>query len=355
MKGKQIKRTFITEFLNDILKKEKKKWPKINSDTYLKIKEELNLKNNELSEKLTSSVKRIEMDLKANMRSMAYYLSQNPHIHESYKKEIEKNIEKVRWELFTISDSDMSKLITNLTGMFLEYINFDYYERGKKEWDFDLFRNRPKSKVSFGQLFCTPDTSFRRIELIMRDFSSPDTKVLFLGDDDLCSIALKSLSDFKVHMLDLDRELIKFIDSKNMGIKTRVANLKRGIPKDLQDYFDAVMIDPFWDLKRTEMFLEPAIVSMKKNSKSKLYISICPFVMGKDYKIFQQTIIQKELIFSEIIKHFSYYIMTDDKGGYSKVINLFKEINKGHIKNEFLDKALELPVFFSDMHILSFV
>jgi len=83
-------------------------------------------------------------------------------------------------------------------------------------------------------------------------------------------------------------------------------------------------------------------------------MSLFPVVTGReDYGKLQKRILDNNFIFLEIIKHFSYYILAPDKGGYGEIINLFKEINEEHIKNEYLSAALNLPVFYSDMHIIS--
>ncbi len=353
MQGKNIKRKFIIKLLNNINAIEKAKWPQINISTYIETAERLRKENLEISEKLKSGVERRILDKKAFLRSTAYYLSQNPGLPEISRKKIEEDIEKSKWEIFTLSDPDISKIITNLMTILLDYINYDYFERGKKEWNSKVFRGRTTSKVTLGQLFCTEDTVFRRVELITRDFSDHKRKVLFLGDGDLCSLALKSLADFEVHVLDLDRELIKFINSKNRDIKTLVVNFKKGVPEKFYDYFDAIMMDPFWDMGRTEMFLTPALKCIKKNPESRIYMSLCPVVTGEDYGKLQKRILDSNFIFLEIIKHFSYYILANDKGGYGEIINLFKEINEEHIKNEYLSAALNLPVFYSDMHIIS--
>jgi len=335
MKGHIIKRKFITKLLNNINVIEKDKWPQINIGSYIEMAEILRKENLEIAEKLKSAVERRILDKKAFLRSGAYYLSQNPGLPEISRKKIEEDIEKSKWEIFTLSDPDISKIITNLMTILLGYINYDYFERGKKEWDSKVFRGRTKSKVTLGQLFCTEDTVFRRVELITRDFSDRNRKILFLGDGDLCSLALKSLTNFEVHVLDLDRELIKFINSKNKDIKTQIVNFKKGVPEKFYDYFDAIMMDPFWDIGKTEMFLTPALKCIKKNPESRIYMSLCPVVTGReDYGKLQKRILDNNFIFLEIIKHFSYYILAPDKGGYGEIINLFKEINEEHIKNE---------------------
>ena len=354
MEGKELKRRFITKLIKNIkaIPEDKEKWPKIDINKYITVAEKLRNKTEEINKALHSSIEKKVAEIKASQTSMQYYLARNTEMPDFYKKKMEENINIMEWQILTISDENILRLITNLAGIVLDFINQDYYERKKKDWDFNIFEGRPGSKITLGQLFCTPDTTFRRVELITRDFSSPDTKVLFVGDDDLCSLALKSMADFEVHMLDLDRALIRFIKSKNMDIKTHVVNLSKGVPEEFHNYFDAVMLDPFWDIERTEMFLNPAYECLKKDSRSRIYMSVCPFVAGKDYKTLQMKVLEKELFFLEIIKHFSYYTMTPDKGGYGEVIKLFREINEEKIKSDYLDKVISLPLFFSNMHIL---
>ncbi|HPZ08994.1 MAG TPA: bis-aminopropyl spermidine synthase family protein, partial [Candidatus Eremiobacteraeota bacterium] len=217
-----------------------------------------------------------------------------------------------------------------------------------------IFKDRPRKKANFGQQYCTEGTTFSRVELILRDFSSPDTKVLFVGDGDLCSLALKSKVDFEIHMLDIDREIIRFIENKNTGIITHKINLAKGVPKELHNYFDAIMLDPFWDIKGAEMFINPACECIKKNKLSRIYVCICPLVIGDNYWTLQKMILNKGLVFHEIIKHFNWYELNTD-GAYNQVLDIFSDINRKYFKSDLLNNSLNIPYATSDMHILGFL
>lgn len=354
MKGRKIKRTYITKFMNNFLKDHEKNWPEIKRDKYREVINKLSEELEELSDKLFLAVKDKMYDRQGSLRAMYYYLFQYQNkIPVYYKEKIEENIKQNEMDLLTLHDEDSSRFLLNLVGMLFEYIIFDYYKRSEKDWDFSIFEGRPTLKVCFGQHHCTKDTTFRRTELVLRDFSSSGTKVLFLGDGDLCSLALSKASNFEVHMLDIDRDIIKLIESKNRGIVTHRFNLKRGLPKELENYFDAIVMDPFWEFSGVEMFFEPAYRSLKKKSKSRIYMSVCPFLMGqKKYGEIQKKILDKGLVFLEIIKHFNWYVMSDNKN-YSEYLKIFDEVNKEYLKSDFIEAAIRLPVFFSDMLILA--
>jgi len=352
MTGNKIKRTFITKFINNILK-DKGKWPDVDRDTYSEMINKFEAELDNLPSNLSEAVKRKMADKQGSLRAMYYYLAHYSNIPEYYKKQVEKQIQENEIDLGTLHDDDSSKFVLNLTRILFEYLVFDYFQRGKKEWDYNIFNDRPKLKVCFGQHYCTKDTTFRRTELILRDFSQKGTKVLFLGDDDLGCLALASLADFEIHMLDLDRDIIKFVKSKNLGIKTHIINLQRGVPDEFKNYFDAVVLDPFWEFSGVEMFFEPAYVCLKKNRKSRMYLSICPFLMGEEkYGEIQRKILANGLVFQEILKHFSWYVMGENQN-YSEFLDIFNDINEEVLKSIFVETAMKLPLFFSTMHVLS--
>ncbi len=351
MKGKKTIETFITEVINNIEKRSD--WPDIDIKTYNRIINRLNDEKERISEALAEAVMKRIYNKRYYLNNYVYLNNLYSKMPSSYRENIEKAIVKVSRELNFLYDSDITRFIKNLTVILLEFIMFDYYERRKKERNFDIFKKRPRLKAIFGQQPCTEDTTFRRIELILRDFFSPDTKVLFVGDGDFCCLALKSLVDFEIHMLDIDREIITFIESKNMGIITHNVNLANGIPKELENYFDAVMLDPLWDIKGAEMFINPACSSMKKNKKSRLYTCICPVVTGDDHGKLQKMIIDRGLVFHEIIKHFNWYELHANKN-YAELLDIFHKINKDSIQSDFMNASLSVPFGTSDMYVLGF-
>lgn len=351
MEGKKTIETFIMELINNIEKTPN--WPDVDIKTYSALINRLNDEKDRISEALTEAVMKQIHNKRYYLNYYSYLNNIYSHMPYYYRENVEKALIKVSKELNFLYDSDVTRFIKNLTVILMEFIIFDYYERRKKERNFDIFKKRPRLKAIFGQQPCTEDTTFQRIELIIRDFFSPDTKVLFVGDGDFCSLALKSLVDFEIHMLDIDREIITFIESKNMGIVTHNVNLAKGLPKELENYFDAVMLDPLWDIKGAEMFITPACSSMKKNKKSRLYTCICPVVTGDDHGKLQKMIIDKGLVFHEIIKHFNWYELHANKN-YAELLGIFYKINKEYIKSDFLDASLSVPFATSDMYVLGF-
>jgi hypothetical protein len=353
MDGKQMTGNYIKKVINNmkIFSEDKGKWPAIELDIYLDMVNKLDKEADEISKRLSDTIEMIVLNKEAQIRSMLYYLSQH-QLPVQYREQIEESIRKTEKEAFLIGAPLNGRFMKDLTRMFIEFIIYDYYERKKgKKWKVDVFNERAGLKLSFGQHPSTPDTTFRKQELLLRDFSSPDTRVLFLGDYDSGCLALKTLADFEVHMLDLDRDVIRFVESKNMGIITHIVNLKKGVPGDLQNYFDAIVLDPFWTINGTEMFLHSAYACMKKDNRSRMYVTICPYVMGDDYGTFQRLILDKGLIFLEIIKHFAWYILRDSKN-YSELVDLFVKLNEDHVRSELFAGALNMPTCFADMHVL---
>ena len=139
-----------------------------------------------------------------------------------------------------------------------------------------LFEGRPSPLTDHDQLYCTTDSTVARVRYLLRNLPSEDARVLFLGDDDLGGVALHALADLEVHALDIDPELLGFISSRDPEIRTHEVNLHLGIPANLADRFDLVVMDPHWELGGASQFLNAAWFCLRKERTSRILLSLYP-------------------------------------------------------------------------------
>ena len=140
---------------------------------------------------------------------------------------------------------------------------------------------RPPAVVAYDQLYCTPDSTQRRIHRILQSVpAEPNSRVLFLGDDDLGSVVLAPGFVGETHVIDLDNRLLEFIQERAPSVTRHKVDLfSDGIPKAMKGAFDAVVLDPPWDEYGCWSFLNKAIVCLKQEPHARIFWSFCPLQM----------------------------------------------------------------------------
>ncbi|BET96654.1 adenosylmethionine decarboxylase [Xenorhabdus taiwanensis] len=144
-----------------------------------------------------------------------------------------------------------------------------------------IYNSRPKINVLLDQAHATLETSIRRVMLLLNNPRVFKQNILFLGDDDLTSLAL--MMAFKklghdcsenIFVKDIDQDLLIFIrdvaEQNNFVINTEYLDLKLSniYTKD----FDIVLTDPPYTLSGLKLFLSRAI-SFTKNDNSEILLS----------------------------------------------------------------------------------
>jgi hypothetical protein len=268
-----------------------------------------------------------------------------------YKGERPAEIKKKIKDYEKLLRPECAKVLIGSLEATKEFMKYLFYQEDLT-FDFTNFEGRPALKAEWGQAYCNEVSCIKRVKLLLRDFTDNDSKVLFLGDDDLTSLVLKSLSNFELHVIDIDEELLQFIEKKNPAIHTKKIDLNREIPEDLTGYFDAVCLHPYLNLDGIKMFLKGAVDCLKKNKNSRIYMTSWPVALSDtEYITLQKTILESGLIFREIITNFDCYDLSD---WYNDMDNTLNISVIGEIMGEPLVKKLsDLPAITPAMFILS--
>jgi Branched-chain polyamine synthase A C-terminal domain len=170
------------------------------------------------------------------------------------------------------------------------------------------FFDRPALKLRYEQQFCIPRTTQLRAQRII-EVLKPGSRVLVLGDDDLVGLALVELSDdLHVDILELDSDLVNFLQERSRGRFTILEhNLRHGVPDSMKDCYDAVTTDPPYADDGMRFFLECAKVSLKKEAESRLFLSTYPGLLESPDRFWQDL---KDLEFEihHQREHFSRYV-----------------------------------------------
>ncbi|MGI6371239.1 MAG: bis-aminopropyl spermidine synthase family protein [Patescibacteria group bacterium] len=108
---------------------------------------------------------------------------------------------------------------------------------------------RPSPDRNLDQFWATEETVKKRVAYIGGLINDRTEKILFLGDDDLTSVALcMSRSSLKATVVDIDKRILEFIgriaESEGLLIETYYHDLRNPLPKDLFNDYDLIFYDP---------------------------------------------------------------------------------------------------------------
>ncbi|MGE0489672.1 MAG: bis-aminopropyl spermidine synthase family protein [Vulcanimicrobiota bacterium] len=167
---------------------------------------------------------------------------------------------------------------------------------------------RPALKLRYEQQFCIPRTTQSRAERMIAALK-PGARVLVLGDDDLVSLALLHQGgDFEVDVLELDEDLVAYLQAKGGDRLTVLQhNLRHGVPDSMKGAYDLVTTDPPYAAKGMRFFLECAVASMAPGPDTRLFLTTFPGLIEKPDQLFAD-LDELGLNILKTQEHFSRYI-----------------------------------------------
>ena len=137
---------------------------------------------------------------------------------------------------------------------------------------------RPTAVPQLDQAHATPETSLRRVLYMQEEGDLGGREILFLGDDDLTSVAAGLLKVARrITVIDVDERLLKVIDEisreNGLGIETVSHDLRNPLPEGLRGAFDIVSTDPPYTVPGVELFLSRGIEALRSLKMSTVYLS----------------------------------------------------------------------------------
>jgi predicted methyltransferase len=152
----------------------------------------------------------------------------------------------------------------------------EYAEVLKKLVDCSAFRPEPLLRLD--QAHATPETALRRALYMLEEGDLEGREVLFLGDDDLTSVAAGLLGAARgITVIDIDERLLGAIEKisgrEKLGIECILHDLREPLEEGLIDRFDVVLTDPPYTLPGLRLFLSRAIDALRPRKTSSIYLA----------------------------------------------------------------------------------
>jgi len=190
----------------------------------------------------------------------------------------------------------------------------------------EMIAKRAPPKRSLDQFDATLETVLRRVEFLEREVALVGTKILFLGDYDLTSLAVAMRGGPKeINVIDIDGELLSLIqrvsEEWQFPITTTQQDLRLDFPKELLASFNVVFTDPPFTLNGSKLFLLHGIKALAPNGT--IYCcfgySLNNLIVGSQ---FQEVLNELGLVARTILENFNVYSKAQSIGSTSHLFKL---------------------------------
>lgn len=193
--------------------------------------------------------------------------------------------------------------------------------------------SRPVVAVEYDQAFATLETSVERALLLLEKQRLINHQLLFLGDDDLTSLAVALLlkkvkgSLWRREQLvvyEMSSAIISCIEQSShqlgVSIDCRQVDFRQGEPTLFAHQFDSVFVDPPYTLPGLKLFLARAVAASKLGS-GQIYLSFGAKEPSVELEI-QQLVNTQNISIRTIQRGFNHYEGAAVIGGRSDLYEL---------------------------------
>jgi predicted methyltransferase len=185
-----------------------------------------------------------------------------------------------------------------------------------------LAESAPPPRSELDQSHCTVETKARRALLLDREGALAGRRVLFLGDDDLTSLAVARLGRAKeVAVVDVDRAVLAHL-RRHLPEATLVEHdLREPLPAALAGRFDTVFTDPPYTVAGAELFLSRAAAALRPAVGGNVFLAFGPKPPAETLRV-QAAIAAMGLVIRSFQRNFNEYLQASILGGTSHLYHL---------------------------------
>jgi len=138
----------------------------------------------------------------------------------------------------------------------------------------DIEAAMPSVDTTLDQSHGVPESALRRALYLHHRGALDGRRVIFLGDDDLLSVACGLIAQIEgsprareLVALDCDARVVNYLgataDARGFALDARVHDLRRPLPEDLRGRFDAFVTDPPYTAAALELFVSRGLSALE--------------------------------------------------------------------------------------------
>lgn len=159
---------------------------------------------------------------------------------------------------------------------------YAHFEATTREPDPDLLKtltryieNVPAPLSALDHVQATPETVLKRALWLDERYDLGTAKLLFLGDHDLTSLAVRALRpDADLTVVDLDDRVLAYLDElSERSIRTLHADLRVGLPPSVAGRMDLVFSDPPYTPEGMGLFAARGVQALREPSDGRLLLA----------------------------------------------------------------------------------
>ena len=249
------------------------------------------------------------------------------HTIEILKKLTEEGFIKIKGDKIVLSEKGKEYLKENGVGEFVDSkcklcdsTGFVISERfkGPLEEFRRVFLNRPLETAEFDQGVVPPENSIRRAEFVYERGDLERKKMLFLGDDDLTSIAmaLTKLPD-EIHVIEIDRRIVNYINKvskeMNLPVSAHLYNAVDPLPEEFTGKFDTFLTDPVETVKGMRVFISRCLLALKGEGSAG-YFGLSHYESSlKKWLDIEEDLIAMSLVITDVLRDFNKYLLIGER------------------------------------------
>ncbi|EOD69781.1 bis-aminopropyl spermidine synthase family protein [Amycolatopsis vancoresmycina] len=133
----------------------------------------------------------------------------------------------------------------------------------------------PSPLAALDHVQATPETVLRRALWLDAQYDLTSARLLFLGDHDLTSLAVRAVCpSAALTVVDLDERVLAYLDDRGeRGIATAHADLRVGLPPAFAGRFDLVFSDPPYTPEGMGLFAARGVQALREPSEGRLLLA----------------------------------------------------------------------------------
>jgi predicted methyltransferase len=190
----------------------------------------------------------------------------------------------------------------------------------------------PAVSVEIDQSHCTVETKLRRVLAMHAARALVWRRVLFLGDDDLTSLAVAEVAHYvgaqadlgELAVVDVDERILRFLEPRFAALNVPATlvrhDVREPLPAGLQRRFDTVFTDPPYTAAGAALFLSRA-VSALAGPGSDIFFAFGARNPDELVRT-QAAIAQMGLVVRSLVRNFNEYVGAGILGGTSHLYHL---------------------------------
>lgn len=177
----------------------------------------------------------------------------------------------------------------------------------------EIYKNHPTNISKYDQGCVTPEISLERVCYFLNRGDIQNSSIIFIGDDDLTSIALALFCKFdRIVVLDIDNRIVEYINevAKVENIKNFEAfvyDVRDPLPKEFLRSFDMFFTDPVETITGFSVFINRGIFSLKGKNCAGYFGLTNLEASNEKWHLFEKNLINAGFIITDILEKFHYY------------------------------------------------